>query len=81
MKHSIKMLTNIVAVISIVTTGWFAKVLYHRYQMPYNELGRYFEDGIVWHEQAIVAYIVLMVASFIVFILSISLSFYLRKKH
>ena len=43
----------------------FTLIWWSRFNMPYNEAGRYFDGTVVWDEQGVMVYALLVILSFI----------------
>lgn len=67
-----------ISAISFVFALSFAHIGYQRAQLPYNELGRYYDGLVVWDEGAVGVYVVM--ALFFLLLSLLLLFVYLKKK-
>ena len=66
MSRVMKVIYSVGFSLSLLATIFFSIVWWERDQMPYNEAGRYYDGFVVWHEQAVGVYALLVVVSLIV---------------
>jgi len=64
-------------ILNLIICILFSIVWYKRCQLPYNELGRYYDGQVVWHGQSTGVYGVI---SMLFFILTIVFTYLLVKK-
>ena len=56
-------------ILNLIISTLFAIIWYKRSQLPYNELGRYYDWQVVWHEQTVGVYALISVIFFIIVII------------
>ena len=51
--------------ISTIAFILFSLLWWERKSMPYNEVGRYYDGFVIWHEQGVILYALLYIFSFV----------------
>jgi len=64
--------------LSVIVFALFAQLWWERNSLPYNEMGRYFSGEVVFHQQSVIIYALLALASLLAVV--ISLYFLIRKR-
>ncbi len=65
--------------LSLLASTGFTALWFIMSRLPYNETGRYYDGKVVWHEQAVLVYATLSLASMLTLALCAIITWRLRR--